>query len=95
MINFIARNLFLYLPVKIDQYFTSYSLTFLGHPASLFVVALITRLEYYYCYHRYYIITVQSSYYTHPVIGADSTGAAGNLPRYPQDNRGKDGFLPW
>jgi len=27
-------------------------------------------------------------------IGADFTGAAGNLSRYPQDNRGKDGFLP-
>jgi len=30
------------------------------------------------------------------VIGADFTGAAENLPRYPQDNwgKGKDGFLP-
>ena len=27
-------------------------------------------------------------------IGADSIGPAGNLPRYPQDNRGKDGILP-
>jgi len=28
------------------------------------------------------------------VIGADSTGAAGKLPRYPRNNRGKSIILP-